>query len=271
MEIANIRISVIMGIYNCSRTLSEALDSLYDQTYKDFKIIMCDDASTDNTWQIANEYAQKYNNITLLRNEKNMKLAATLNRCLEFVDTEYVARMDGDDVSLPERFQTQIDFLDDHLEFAFVSSPMIYYDEKGDFKKGKSIDKPTKFDFVNNTPFCHAPAMIRKVAYDKVNGYTVHKNLIRGQDYDLWIKMYSNGLRGANIDKPLYKMRDDRNAFSRRKFKYRLNAMYVRSLSFKKLDLPFYYQIFALRPLIIALIPYKLYNFFRKNKRFVQY
>ena len=91
------RIAVIMGIYNCAPTLQEALDSLYAQTYQGFKIILCDDGSKDNTYAVAQSYADKHDNIILIKNEKNMGLNATLNRCLEYADTEFVARMDGDD------------------------------------------------------------------------------------------------------------------------------------------------------------------------------
>ena len=84
------RVSVIMGIYNCASTLVEALDSLYKQTYQDFIIILCEDGSTDNTYQVASDYAATRDNIVLLRNEQNMGLNYTLNRCLEVVDTEYI-------------------------------------------------------------------------------------------------------------------------------------------------------------------------------------
>ena len=93
------RISVIMGIYNCAQTLVEALDSLLAQTCQDFKVIMCDDGSNDNTFEIAQTYVDRYpGKFILIKNVQNMKLAATLNHCLEYVDTEYVARMDGDDL-----------------------------------------------------------------------------------------------------------------------------------------------------------------------------
>ena len=72
-----------MGIYNCASTLVEALDSLYAQTYQDFKIILCEDGSSDNTYEVARQYAQQHDNIVLLRNERNMGLNYTLNRCLE--------------------------------------------------------------------------------------------------------------------------------------------------------------------------------------------
>ena len=129
------RISVIMGIYNCAPTLAESLNSLLAQTYQGFKVIMCDDGSKDNTLDIAKEFADKYpGKFILIRNDKNMKLAATLNHCLEYADTEYVARMDGDDISLPTRFEKEINFLDNHPEYALVSCPMIHFDEEGDFK-----------------------------------------------------------------------------------------------------------------------------------------
>ena len=121
------RISVLIGIYNCAPTLVEALDSLYAQTYQDFKIILCEDGSTDDTYAVAKEYAEKHDNIVLLRNEMNMGLNYTLNRCLEHADTEYCARMDGYDISLPTRFEKEIKFLDEHPEFAVVSAYLAKY------------------------------------------------------------------------------------------------------------------------------------------------
>src|SRR5690606_1878528 len=166
------RISVLMGIYNCASTLPEALDSLLAQTFKDFKIILCDDGSTDNTYEVAQTYANLHKNIILLQNKKNLKLAATLNHCLKYADTEYVARMDGDDISLPTRFEKQIKFLDNHPEYAVVSSPMIYFDETGDWGKGKAIEYPNIQSFKSGTPHPHAPCMIRTEVIKNVGGYT---------------------------------------------------------------------------------------------------
>ena len=131
------RISVLMGIYNCAPTLQEALDSLYAQTYQDFKIILCDDGSKDDTFKIAEENAKKHENVIVIKNERNMGLNYTLNHCLEYADTEYIARMDGDDICLPTRFEKEIKFLDEHPEYAVVSAPMIYFDEHGEFRQGK--------------------------------------------------------------------------------------------------------------------------------------
>lgn len=219
------RITVIMGIYNCASTLEEALDSLLAQTYQGFKVVMCDDGSKDNTAEVAQQYVDKYpGKFILIRNEQNLKLAATLNRCLEYVDTEYTARMDGDDISLPERFQKEIGFLDSHREYALVSCPMIYFDNRGDYKKGISNPTPTKKDFKYGTPFCHAPVMMRTDILKSIGGYTAERWVERAEDYYLWSKFYVAGHKGYNLQEPLYKMRNDKNAFNRRKASDRWRA-----------------------------------------------
>ena len=107
------KVSVIMGLYNCEATLPRALDSILEQTLAPWQLVLCDDGSTDQTYAVAKAYAQRYPEKTvLLRNPSNMGLAYTLNRCLEASTGEYVARMDGDDISLPTRLETEAAFLD---------------------------------------------------------------------------------------------------------------------------------------------------------------
>ena len=258
-------ISVLMGVYNCASTLAEALNSLYAQTFQDFRIILCDDGSEDGTYGIAEAYAQKYDNIVLLKNKKNAGLNYTLNRCLEYADTDYCARMDGDDISLPTRFEKEIAFLEAHPEYAIVSCSMTLFDEDGDFKTWNAIEKPRTIDFVKGSPICHAPCMVRTEAYRKVNGYSVDKRLLRVEDYHLWIKMYAAGYRAYNLQEPLYKMRDDKNAYKRRTWNCRKNEMYVRTIGYKMLGLPWYYQVYALRPLFAYIAPKWLYNFIHRK------
>lgn len=261
------KISVLIGLYNCAETVVEALDSLYSQTFLNFKIILCEDGSKDNTYKVACEYAKQHDNIILLRNEYNKGLNYTLNRCLEYADTPYVARMDGDDISLPMRFEKEYTFLEAHPEFAMVSSSMIYFDENGDYRTGKVVVEPQRTDFVMGTPFSHAPCMIRTSIIKQVGGYSVDERLLRVEDYHLWFKLYAAGYRGANLQEPLYKMRDDRNACRRRTFKSRLNEAYVKYVGYKMLELPFYCQIFVLRPIIIGFLPNCIYRFLHKTIR----
>ena len=259
------RVSIIMGIYNCENTLDEAIQSLLDQTNQQWKLIMCDDGSKDNTYKKAENYAEQYENIILIQNDKNMGLNYTLNHCLEYVDTEYVARMDADDISLPTRLEKEINFLDNHQEYAIVSTPMIYFDENGDFRTGKGNGEAIKSDFIKGTPFCHAPCMVRSEAYRKVKGYTIAEKLLRVEDYHLWYKMYLNGYRGYNLKEPLYKMRDDRNAKNRRKYKYRITEAYVKYLIVRDFNLSKINYIRVLKPLIVGLLPTFLYDFLHKK------
>lgn len=255
------RISVIMGIYNCASTLVEALDSLYAQTYQDFKIILCEDGSTDDTFEVAQQYASRHDNIVLIRNDKNMGLNYTLNRCLELVDTEYVARMDGDDISLPTRFEKEITFLDNHPEYALVSCPMIYFDEHGDFKTGRATAEPEKENFIKGETFCHAPVLIRHNAIMAVGGYTVSEYLLRLEDQHLWLKLYQAGYKGYNIQEPLYKMRDGRNATRRRDFITRRNEAYMRLLICRAFKLSWWhYPESFIVPFVKWIMPVSIYE-----------
>ena len=261
------RISVLMGIYNCAETLVEALDSLYAQTYQDFKIILCEDGSTDDTYAVAEQYAKSHDNIILLRNERNMGLNYTLNRCLEQADTEYIARMDGDDISLPHRFETEINFLDSHPEYAVVSGTMIHFDESGDFRTDTGSGEIKKEDFIMGSPMNHAPCMARTEAFNAVGGYSVDERLLRVEDYHLWFKLFAAGKLLYMLNEPIYKMRDDRNAFQRRTLKNRLNEVYVRHIGYKMISLPWYVQVFALRPILVHLLPGFIYDWYHQNKK----
>lgn len=250
------KISVIMGIYNCECTLGGAIESIVNQTVSDWELIMCDDASIDGTYAVAKRFKEKYpDKIVLLKNDCNHGLNYTLNRCLNFAKGKYIARMDGDDICSPFRFEKELKAFQEHPEVAIVSTAMEYFDETGVWGCVRHPKDVKKSDFLYGTPFCHAPCMVKKEAYDKVKGYSESKWLLRVEDYHLWIKMYSMGYRGINLEEPLYQMRDDRNAYKRRKFKYRVNEMYVRWLAVKELELPISGYIYSLRPILVGILP----------------
>lgn len=260
------RISVLMGIYNCASTLVEALDSLENQTYKDFKIILCDDGSKDNTLQVAQDYAQRFDNVIVIQNGRNKGLNYTLNHCLKYADTEYVARMDGDDISLPTRFEKEIAFLDEHPEYAVVSAPMIYFDELGEFRRGKGKGEVFANDFVHGTPICHAPCMVRTNVIKDVGGYSVDDKLLRVEDYHLWFKIFAAGHKLFMLDECLYKMRDDRHAAIRRNWLARRNEAYVKHIGYRMIGIPWWYQIFCIVPILKYLVPNCLYNYIHKRQ-----
>lgn len=261
------RISVIMGIYNCAPTLAEALDSLLAQTYQNFKVIMCDDGSKDDTVEVAQKYVDTYpGKFVLIRNTTNMKLAATLNHCLDYADTEYVARMDGDDLCDPKRFEIQLRFLDTHPEYSHVSTSMKLFDEEGFYGQTTTPTPiPDKNSFKNGTPYCHAPTMFRRSALESVGRYTAEPCVERIEDYYLWYKFHLHGLQGYNLNLPLYWMRNDKNAFARRKFRDRYRSFKIKVEVCRGLGMKsgiFY----ALRDLSKGLIPVWLIRLICKNR-----
>lgn len=260
------KISVIMGIYNCASYLQEALDSLYNQTFQDFEIILCDDGSSDDTYEIAKANAFSHSNIVLLRNNKNKGLNYTLNKCLKEAKGEYIARMDGDDISLPNRFEIEVNFLEKNRQYAIVSTPMYYFDDQGIFMTGKGGKEPERNDFVKESPFCHAPCMVRKEAYDRVGGYTDEDRYLRVEDYHLWFKMYKEGYKGYVLSIPLYKMRDDRNAYKRRNFSTRRNELLLKLEICREFNLSLFNYLYCVKPLIVFLLPRNVYDLCHRQK-----
>ena len=190
----------------------------------------------------------------------------TLNRCLEISKGEYIARMDGDDLCSKERFEKEIEILDKRKDISIVSSYLEYFDEGGVWGICRYKEYPQKKDFLMGSQFCHAASMVRKEAFDCVNGYTVDKRLLRVEDYHLWVKMYAVGYKGYNIQESLYKMRDDKNAYNRREFKYRINEIYVKFQIIKIFHLPIYSYLIALKPIVIGLLPRVVYNYLHKRR-----
>ena len=144
---------------------------------------------------------------------------------------------------------------------------MIYFDENGDWNTGGCIcEEPVPEMLIHGTIHCHAPCMVRREAMNAVGGYSVDKKLLRVEDWHLWLKLYAAGYRGRNLTEPLYKMRDDQAAASRRKFRYRFNEAYVSLLAVQTFRLPWWKAVYALRPIIVGLLPMPLYQYLHRRK-----
>lgn len=263
----NCLVSIIMGIYNCESTLSEAVDSLLNQTFQNWELILCDDGSSDGTYLAAQSYVQRYpEKIRLLQNFKNLGLNETLNRCLKEVKGEYVARMDGDDVCAPDRLEKELAVFAEHPELAVVSVGMYFYDEKGIFGSLLYPEWPQKEDLLYGSPFCHAGCMVRRKVYEELGGYRTEKEISRIEDYDLWFRLYQAGYIGYNIQEYLYSMRDDRNAVSRRKWKYRVYESKLKMRIWRAFHLPLRKLPQVWIPLIKGLMPKFVYSYFHRKR-----
>lgn len=259
-------ISVLMGVYNCAATVEEAVQSIANQSIADWEFIICDDGSSDDTWEVVQKLAEQEPRIVLIHNEKNVGLAPTLNHCLRYARGTYTARMDGDDICAPDRFEKELAVLTADPACAVVSCAMLSYDENGVYGQSNYPEKPDKIDFFRMSPFCHAGCMMRKTVLLELGGYNESDAVRRFEDYDLWYRLYKDGYYGRNLPEPLYSMRDDRNAYKRRKMKYRLNSCKLRMQIYRDFKPGIRYLPGVFMPVIKGLLPEKLYTYLRRRK-----
>lgn len=252
----NPKVSVIMGIYNCENTLATAIDSIVNQTYTNWELIMCDDGSKDNTYQIAQQYQKKYaTKIVLLKNEVNLRLAATLNKCLEVAKGEYVARMDADDISMEDRFKKQVEFLDQNPDIAVVGCGAHITDGTNIIGTRCGRERPTEKNVLLDTTFIHPTIMMRKSVYTALGGYTVSNRTMRGQDWDLWFRFYAAGYKGYNIQEPLFLYHESPDDYKKRTLKAALGVTQTVLHGYKILKVPKWKYVFALKPVVSYFIP----------------
>lgn len=260
------KVSIIMGVYNSEKTIERSINSILNQTFKDWIFIICDDGSSDNTFEILKKYENKYpSKFKILKNDKNRGLTYSLNHCLKYVSTEFVARMDGDDISLPERLSKQVKFLDAHSEYGFVGTSIERFDENGVWKRCKSIEEPQKNIFYSSTGFVHPTILIRKSILDKVNGYNDIWYTKRCEDYDLWMRLYSEGFKGYNIQEILFQYYEGKDSFPKRKYRYRFGEAVTRAIGYFKLRMYPKGIIYVFKPLISGLLPKKIVIFLHRK------
>lgn len=265
------KISVILPTFNAESTIDRCIESILSQTYTDWELICCDDCSDDGTYKKLCEWEKKDNRIKVIKNKKNMKVSYTRNKCIDIANGKYIAQIDDDDYCHPTRFMKQINFLEMNKEYSFVGSNMYIFDENNVYGEKIVKEYPEANDFLWNSMFSNPSVMFKKEALDSVEGYRVAKETRRGQDYDLYMRLYAKGFKGYNIQESLTYYYRGRNSYSKCKYIYRLDEAKIRYKNFKKLGLLPKGFIYVLKPLIIGLIPMKILEDIKnKMKYFVK-
>lgn len=256
-----------MGVFNCATTLRPAIESILCQSYTDWEFIICDDMSTDATLSILEGYANCDTRIVVIKNKQNLGLNHSLNRCLSVAQGEFYARMDGDDISTPNRLEKLVAAMDANPNVAVVSSWMTCFDESGDWGVVKTKTSPGSIDFIHGSPFCHAPCIMRTKVLKALGGYGTERWLKRSQDYHLWFRLYAAGYHGMNMPEALYRVRDNREATMRRNMRNRLIEARIMLMGFRLLHLPLWTYLYIARPVLLGLMPVCLYGFLRRWRR----
>lgn len=256
MESKRPKVSIIMGAYNCAHIIRKAVNSILSQDYRDWELIICNDGSKDMTVNILHELEVEDERIKVISNDRNRGLAYSLNHCLQEVNGEYVARMDADDIILPDRLALQVQFLDSHKDYDVVGGGIILYDESGERQTILNPEYPDVKIMRLRVPFFHPTIMMRKSAYDKLGGYLDLPRTRRGQDLDLWFRFFAAGMKGYNLQQPVIKYHDDqKDQLKKNSIKLSWNLTKTRVKGFKINHFPFYYYPFAFAHLAIAAMP----------------
>jgi glycosyltransferase involved in cell wall biosynthesis len=187
-------VSVVMPTYNGEKFLRPAIESILNQTLADFELIVIDDASTDSTPRIPVEF--KDDRIRLFRNDCNLGIAGATNRGLAVARGEYVALQDHDDVSLPHRLQTQVDYLGAHPKIALVGSAATRIDERDavlDTVVEPSDELDLKWELLFGCRFRHMTLMVRRRAILEIGGYCQDASFRFATDYDMLSRAARSG------------------------------------------------------------------------------
>lgn len=200
----NPRVSILMPIYNTGPYLREAMDSMLSQTFTDFELIVLDDYSPDNAEEILDTFDDP--RIVRYKGEKNVGLSNVLNIGIDMARGKYIARMDSDDISLPNRLQVQVDYLEQHPEVDLVSVGMQLFGSKEEVWIREQNPEKVKINALFHSPVLHASSVWRKESFEK---HSLHfeQEMVPAEDYDLWVRALLKGLKLVNLPDVLYKYR----------------------------------------------------------------
>lgn len=260
-----------MPVYNCERYVTQAVESILNQTYKKFEFIIIDDSSNDSTFRILKNFKKIDKRITLIRNRENLGVTKSLNKALAKSSGKYIVRMDADDWSYPERFQLQLDLMEKHPDVIVSGSYVEICDSKLKTKYIREYlhdDTNIRKHIFRYSPFAH-PATIWKAEVLRKERY--NEAISVAQDYELYFRVGKIG-KFMNLDKPLLKLRMHKqsistilsNAQSKNTILIRLNAILMLGYEMSVFDK--FYNF--LQEIVVGLIPVRLrfyiFNLLRK-------
>ena len=198
------RVSILMPVYKTAPYLCEAMDSMLSQTFTDFELIVLNDCSPDNAEEILDSYTDP--RIVRYKGEKNAGLSNVLNVGIEMARGKYIARMDSDDLSMPERLQIQVNYLEAHPDIDLVSVGMQLFGAKEEIWVREQDPEKIKIIALFHSPILHASSMWRKDSFEKYD-LRFRQEMVPSEDYDLWTRAFVKGLRFVNLRQVLYKYR----------------------------------------------------------------
>lgn len=249
-------ISIIMSVYNSQKFLVESIESVINQTYRNFEFLIVDDASTDNSNTILRTYRGLDPRIQLWENTSNIGLTKNLNFLISKCKGKFIARMDADDVCMDNRLQKQIDlFLKLGDEVVLIGSNAEVIDSYGVPiglrrmpRKANDISRLVKYYNTIN----HPTVMIR---HEVLRAFRYNEKFRTSQDWDLWMRLTIAGHKCYNIQENLVQYRANSTYFRRKRFSYRMNEIVIKYYNVNLFKGPHDFIISILYTLMLAILP----------------
>lgn len=213
-------ISAIMSVYNAEKYISQAIDSILNQSFKDFEFIIIEDCSTDNSLAILNSYAEKDSRIKIIQKQENKRMKGfieNLNIGLNEAQGKYIARMDADDIAHPLRFEKQYQYLETNPDIFMVGSAVNFIDENNHFiKKLEALEHHT--EIIKQMP--KTVTMYHPVIMFRNHSNIRYRNLYYCEDYDLYLRLINEGKKFHNFTESLLDYRILNTSISRKDNKF---------------------------------------------------
>lgn len=209
-------VSVLMPVYNAQRYVAEAIESILEQTFTDFEFLIVDDGSTDRSLKILQRYAARDTRIRLI-SRPNTGCVRALNEMLALAQGELIARMDADDIAMPDRLIQQVEFLRQNPEIVCVGGAQDWIDESGRLllhhPEAEQDTEIQHLALIGHTPINHPSALMRRLTVLQVGGYD--ESMYPAEDLDLWLKLGELG-KLANLKNTVIKYRQHNQSISER-------------------------------------------------------
>ena len=275
MNNANPKISVMMAVYNAERFLKDSIESILNQTFSDFEFIILDDHSTDNSYEIINEYAKRDNRILVLSNEKNLGIAESRTKSIKYAKGKYIAIADADDISVPTRLEKQLKYLEKHKECGVVGGFIQLFDsETGKiigYRKYYEDDVRIRKRIFIYSPIAQPASMIRKEVFDYIGFYNPEYPPV--EDLDIWFRLGTK-YKFANIQEVLINYRVHRNSATIKNMQrvknltLQIRQKYINGYGYSCtfFDKIFLFFLRITRHIIPGNITFWIFSFFRDKK-----
>lgn len=261
-------VTVFTPNYNREEVLPETIESILNQTYSNFEYIILDDGSTDNSWQIIQDYAKKDKRIKPYRNEENLRIVKTRNKGFELSSSKakYFAILDSDDIALPHRLELQVNFMEQNPEFGLAGGNKYLIDENSEifgYRNYPTRNQEIKKVITRYNPIAQSCVLLRKTVIEQVGKYDEKWKYC--QDYDYWLRV-GKRWKLRNLELPLIKYRiseeqvKSKNMTETIRYTYKIQEKAIKKYGYSDTLFNKMYRILLRISLIYPKLTYILYR-----------